>query len=152
MTVLADPTTSPYDLTRPGHINPLRALEGGVLRRAGHTEAAVDLCRMAGLRPTGVICEIVSEKDGNGMARLEELKVFAASTAWPSSRSPTSSPGAAAPRSRSSGSPRPRSRPRTASSARWATARSWTTPTTSRWCAATSVTGRTSWSGCTRSA
>jgi len=76
MTVLADPATSPYDLTRPGHINPLRALEGGVLRRAGHTEAAVDLCRMAGLRPAGVICEIVSEKDGHGMARLEELKVF----------------------------------------------------------------------------
>jgi 3,4-dihydroxy 2-butanone 4-phosphate synthase/GTP cyclohydrolase II len=78
MQVLADPATTPYDLTRPGHINPLRALEGGVLRRAGHTEAAVDLCRMAGLRPVGVICEIVSEKDGHDMARLDELKVFAA--------------------------------------------------------------------------
>jgi 3,4-dihydroxy 2-butanone 4-phosphate synthase/GTP cyclohydrolase II len=78
MQVLSDPATTPYDLTRPGHINPLRALEGGVLRRAGHTEAAVDLCRLAGLRPVGVICEIVSEKDGHGMARLDELKVFAA--------------------------------------------------------------------------
>jgi 3,4-dihydroxy 2-butanone 4-phosphate synthase/GTP cyclohydrolase II len=76
--VLADPVTSPYDLTRPGHVNPLRALEGGVLRRAGHTEAAVDLCRLAGLQPVGVICEIVSEKDEHGMARLDELKVFAA--------------------------------------------------------------------------
>jgi 3,4-dihydroxy 2-butanone 4-phosphate synthase / GTP cyclohydrolase II len=76
--VLADPATTPYDLTRPGHVNPLRALEGGVLRRAGHTEAAVDLCRLAGLAPVGVICEIVSEKDEHGMARLDELKAFAA--------------------------------------------------------------------------
>jgi 3,4-dihydroxy 2-butanone 4-phosphate synthase/GTP cyclohydrolase II len=76
--VLAGPATTPYDLTRPGHVNPLRALEGGVLRRAGHTEAAVDLCRLAGLPPVGVICEVVSEKDDNDMARLEELKVFAA--------------------------------------------------------------------------
>ncbi len=75
--VLADPTTGPYDLTRPGHVNPLRALDGGVLRRAGHTEAAVDLCRLAGLRPVGVICEVVSQKDDHGMARLEELKIFA---------------------------------------------------------------------------
>ncbi len=76
--VLADPETSPYDLTRPGHVNPLRALDGGVLRRAGHTEAAVDLCRLAGLRPVGVICEIVSQHDDHGMARLDELKEFAA--------------------------------------------------------------------------
>ena len=76
--VLADPTTTPYDLTRPGHVNPLRALDGGVLRRAGHTEAAVDLCRLAGLQPVGVICEVVSQKDDHGMARLDELKVFAA--------------------------------------------------------------------------
>ena len=75
--VLADPTTGPYDLTRPGHVNPLRALDGGVLRRAGHTEAAVDLCRLAGLRPVGVICEVVSQKDDHGMARLDELRVFA---------------------------------------------------------------------------
>jgi 3,4-dihydroxy 2-butanone 4-phosphate synthase/GTP cyclohydrolase II len=76
--VLADPATTPFDLTRPGHVNPLRALEGGVLRRAGHTEAAVDLCRLAGLAQVGVICEIVSEKDDHGMARLDELKAFAA--------------------------------------------------------------------------
>jgi 3,4-dihydroxy 2-butanone 4-phosphate synthase/GTP cyclohydrolase II len=78
MQVLADPASTAYDLTRPGHINPLRALEGGVLRRAGHTEAAVDLCRLAGLRPAGVICEIVSQKDESDMARLDELKTFAA--------------------------------------------------------------------------
>ena len=76
--LLANPSTSAYDLTRPGHVNPLRALDGGVLRRAGHTEAAVDLCRLAGLRPVGVICEVVSQKDEHGMARLDELKVFAA--------------------------------------------------------------------------
>jgi 3,4-dihydroxy 2-butanone 4-phosphate synthase/GTP cyclohydrolase II len=76
--VLADPATTPYDLTRPGHVNPLRALEGGVLRRPGHTEAAVDLCRMAGLQPVGVICEVVSQTDVHDMARLDELKAFAA--------------------------------------------------------------------------
>jgi 3,4-dihydroxy 2-butanone 4-phosphate synthase/GTP cyclohydrolase II len=79
MRVLADPATTPYDLTRPGHVNPLRALDGGVLRRAGHTEAAVDLCRLAGLQPVGVICEVVSETDAHDMARLDELKSFAAS-------------------------------------------------------------------------
>ncbi len=77
MRVLADPATAPHDLTRPGHVNPLRALEGGVLRRAGHTEAAVDLARLAGLRPAGVICEIVSQKDDHEMARLDELRGFA---------------------------------------------------------------------------
>ena len=76
--VLADPATTPYDLTRPGHVNPLRAMEAGVLRRAGHTEAAVDLCRLAGLQPVGVICEIVSQQDSHDMARLDELKDFAA--------------------------------------------------------------------------
>jgi len=75
--LLANPSTSAYDLTRPGHVNPLRALDGGVLRRAGHTEAAVDLCRLAGLQPVGVICEIVSQKDDHDMARLEELTAFA---------------------------------------------------------------------------
>src|SRR5256884_3479864 len=59
--LLADPDTSPYDLVRPGHVFPLRAKAGGVLRRPGHTEAAVDLARMAGLRAAGVICEIVQE-------------------------------------------------------------------------------------------
>jgi 3,4-dihydroxy 2-butanone 4-phosphate synthase/GTP cyclohydrolase II len=66
------------DFTRPGHVVPLRAKEGGVLRRPGHTEAAIDLATMAGLRPAGVLCEIVSQKDEGDMARREELEVFAA--------------------------------------------------------------------------
>lgn len=76
--LLADPDTKPTDFTRPGHVVPLRAKEGGVLRRPGHTEAAVDLARMAGLRPAGVLCEIVSQKDDGDMARREELEIFAA--------------------------------------------------------------------------
>jgi 3,4-dihydroxy 2-butanone 4-phosphate synthase/GTP cyclohydrolase II len=74
---LIDPTIRPGDLARPGHIHVLRAREGGVLKRAGHTEAAVDLARMAGLYPAGVLCELVTE-DGMGMARLPELERFAA--------------------------------------------------------------------------
>jgi len=68
---LADPSTRPEDLARPGHVHPLRAEEGGVLVRAGHTEAVVDLVRLAGLGSCGVLCEILSE-DGS-MARLPEL-------------------------------------------------------------------------------
>jgi 3,4-dihydroxy 2-butanone 4-phosphate synthase/GTP cyclohydrolase II len=68
---LVDPGTRPQDLARPGHIFPLRAARGGVLRRAGHTEAAVDLTRLAGLKPAGVLCEIMAE-DGS-MARVQEL-------------------------------------------------------------------------------
>ncbi len=71
---LVDPATRPADLQRPGHVFPLRAAPGGVLRRAGHTEAAVDLARLAGLAPAGVICEIVND-DGT-MARLPELAPF----------------------------------------------------------------------------
>ena len=71
-----DPATRPQDLGRPGHMFPLRAEEGGVLRRAGQTEAAVDLARMAGLYPAGVICEIMNE-DGT-MARVPDLMEFAA--------------------------------------------------------------------------
>ena len=73
--LLADPATRPEDLIRPGHIFPLKAKAGGVLRRAGHTEAAVDLMRLAGLQPVGVICEIMNP-DGT-MARRPELEVFA---------------------------------------------------------------------------
>ena len=73
--VLMDDASKPEDLVRPGHIFPLEAVEGGVLRRSGHTEAAVDLARMAGMKPAGVICEIMKE-DGD-MARLPELRVFA---------------------------------------------------------------------------
>src|SRR5574337_36047 len=72
---LVDPKTRPEDLTRPGHILPLRAMPGGVLRRAGHTEAAVDLARLAGCMPAGVICEVL-DQDG-GMARVPELMALA---------------------------------------------------------------------------
>ncbi|WP_308116982.1 bifunctional 3,4-dihydroxy-2-butanone-4-phosphate synthase/GTP cyclohydrolase II [Pseudonocardia sp. WMMC193] len=75
--LLAAATTQPSDLVRPGHVLPLRAREGGVLRRPGHTEAAVDLTRMAGLAPAGALCEIVSQKDDGEMARGDELQVFA---------------------------------------------------------------------------
>ena len=76
-TILAavDPNTKPSDLVRPGHVSPLRARDGGVLVRAGQTEAAVDLARIAGLQPAGVICEIMNE-DGS-MARVPELTKFA---------------------------------------------------------------------------
>ncbi|MEZ5211535.1 MULTISPECIES: bifunctional 3,4-dihydroxy-2-butanone-4-phosphate synthase/GTP cyclohydrolase II [unclassified Gordonia (in: high G+C Gram-positive bacteria)] len=74
---LAEADAQAHDFTRPGHVVPLRAKEGGVLRRPGHTEAAVDLARLAGLRPAGAICEIVSQKDEGHMAHLEELRVFA---------------------------------------------------------------------------
>ncbi len=70
-----DPRTRPQDLARPGHVFPLRAKKGGVLVRPGQTEAAVDIARMAGLYPAGVICEIMNE-DGT-MARLPELREFA---------------------------------------------------------------------------
>ncbi len=74
--VLVDSATEPYELSRPGHVFPLRAREGGVLTRPGHTEAAVDLARLAGLRPAGVISEVVND-DGT-MARLPQLVDFCA--------------------------------------------------------------------------
>ena len=74
--VILDPKTRQEDLTRPGHVFPLRAKEGGVLARAGQTEAAIDLARLAGLCPAGVICEIMNE-DGT-MARVPQLMAFAA--------------------------------------------------------------------------
>ncbi len=73
--VLAEPTAVPDDLVQPGHVFPLRAKPGGVLQRAGHTEAAVDLARLAGCRPVGVICEIMD--DSGEMARLPALVKFA---------------------------------------------------------------------------
>jgi 3,4-dihydroxy 2-butanone 4-phosphate synthase/GTP cyclohydrolase II len=72
---LVDPAAKPWDLARPGHIFPLRAMEGGVLRRAGHTEAVVDLARLAGLAPAGVLCEIMDD-DGT-MARVPRLSEIA---------------------------------------------------------------------------
>src|ERR1700751_2273576 len=71
---IANPKSSPDDLIQPGHVFPLRAKDGGVLRRAGHTEAAIDLARLAGLQPAGVLCEILHD-DGT-MARLPELMEF----------------------------------------------------------------------------
>jgi len=73
---LVDPMTRPDDLARPGHLHVLRSREGGVLKRAGHTEASVDLARLAGLAPAGVLCEVVTE-DGLGMARRPDLEAFA---------------------------------------------------------------------------
>jgi len=73
--IMAEPTAVPEDLVQPGHVFPLRARPGGVLQRAGHTEAAVDLVQLAGCRPIGVICEIMS--DDGSMARLPELVGFA---------------------------------------------------------------------------
>src|SRR5215510_14973400 len=72
--LLSDPKTLATDLVRPGHVFPLRYREGGVLRRAGHTEAAVDLARLAGLRPAGVLAEVVN--DDGSMARLPDLVRF----------------------------------------------------------------------------
>ena len=72
---LIDPNTKQQDLARPGHIFPLRAAENGILERQGHTEAAVDLCKLAGLYPAAVIAEIMNE-DGS-MAKLEDLERFA---------------------------------------------------------------------------
>ncbi len=72
---LINPKTKPSDLARPGHIFPLRAMEGGVLRRAGHTEASIDLCNLAGLYPSGVLCEILN--DDGSMARVPDLMQLA---------------------------------------------------------------------------
>jgi 3,4-dihydroxy 2-butanone 4-phosphate synthase/GTP cyclohydrolase II len=79
---LVDARTRPEDLARPGHLHVLRARDGGVLKRAGHTEASVDLARMAGLTPAGVLCEIVTE-DGMEMARRDDLEAFAATHGLP---------------------------------------------------------------------
>ena len=74
--VAVDPASTPADLVRPGHLNPLRARDGGVLRRVGHTETAVDLAKLAGLKPAGVLCEVMN---GDGtMAQRPELEKFAA--------------------------------------------------------------------------
>ena len=73
---LASPDSQPGEFTRPGHVVPLAARPGGVLERDGHTEAAIDLARLAGLRPAGVLCEIVSEDNPTDMARAEELRRF----------------------------------------------------------------------------
>mmetsp|Transcript_1126 Transcript_1126/g.1751 ORF Transcript_1126/g.1751 Transcript_1126/m.1751 type:complete len:404 (-) Transcript_1126:54-1265(-) len=76
MALLGNPKSKVDDFVRPGHVFPLRARENGVLARDGHTEAAVDLARLAGRDPSGVLCEIVSEENPTEMARLPELKTF----------------------------------------------------------------------------
>lgn len=73
---LADPSVRPVDFLRPGHLLPLRARDGGVLERRGHTEAGVDLCKLTGLAPVSVICELVREQDGL-MARRDDCLEFA---------------------------------------------------------------------------
>ncbi|NUS55037.1 MAG: 3,4-dihydroxy-2-butanone-4-phosphate synthase [Streptomycetaceae bacterium] len=73
--LLGAPTTQPDDLSRPGHVVPLRAVPGGVLARLGHTEATIDLARLAGCEPAGVLCEMVN--DDGSMMRLPELRAFA---------------------------------------------------------------------------
>ncbi len=73
--VLSDLKSEPRDLRRPGHIFPLKAQPGGVLKRAGHTEATIDLVKIAGLNPVGILCEII--RDDGQMARLNDLKIFA---------------------------------------------------------------------------
>ena len=75
ISVAIDPSSEKHDIVTPGHVFPLQARDGGVLVRAGHTEAAVDISRLAGLNPSGVICEIMNE-DGT-MSRLPELIKFA---------------------------------------------------------------------------
>ena len=77
MRMIADKTSRTDDFVRPGHIFPLIAQDGGVLKRPGHTEAAIDLTRLAGLAPSGVLCEICSD-DGRNMANLKELNRLAA--------------------------------------------------------------------------
>ncbi|QLQ80256.1 hypothetical protein HG537_0D02570 [Torulaspora globosa] len=74
---LADPAAKATDFLKPGHICPLRAADGGVLKRRGHTEAAVDLCKLSGLPPVGVICELVKDEDGS-MMRLDDCRDFGA--------------------------------------------------------------------------
>src|SRR5919202_4995291 len=75
VTKLADPTTGAEDFLKPGHIFPLRYRDGGVLKRAGHTEAAIDLARLAGLRPAGILAELTG--DDGSMMRMPELERFA---------------------------------------------------------------------------
>jgi len=74
---LASHTSQPTDFSRPGHMVPLRAREGGVLTRKGHTESAVDLCRLTGLPPAGLLCELVNDDPQGSMARRDDCRAFA---------------------------------------------------------------------------
>ncbi len=74
---LATPTSAPADFVRPGHIVPLRAREGGILTRRGHTESGVDLCALTGLPPAGVLCELVNDNAEGSMMRRDDCRAFA---------------------------------------------------------------------------
>ena len=149
--VAINPATVPSDLRRPGHIFPLRARPGGVLQRVGQTEASVDLARLAGLVPAGVICEILNP-DGS-MARRPELHEIAEQhgLTFITVAQLVALP-APAPSGWCTGSPRRGCRPSSASSGSSATGTTWTGPSTWRWSTATSPASRTCWCGCTRSA
>ena len=107
---LANGNMGASDFVRPGHVFPLIAREGGVLMRSGHTEAAVDLCKLANLPPVGVICELAND-DGTVMVGEQIKPASPQSTSCSASRSPTSSPTARRARSWSSASRPSRSRP-----------------------------------------
>lgn len=74
---LASPSSAAADFVRPGHLVPLRAREGGVLTRKGHTESALDLCLLTGQRPAGILCEIVNDDSEGTMARRDDCRTFA---------------------------------------------------------------------------
>ena len=149
--VLSDSATEPHDLTRPGHVVPLRALPGGVLRRPGHTEAAVDLARLAGLNAGRRALRAGQRRrvDDAG-ARVPRVRRRARPGDDLDRRPHRAPAGVRSPSS--SGPRRPCCRPCTASSARSATGAGWTASSTWRWCWARSATARTCSSGCTPSA
>jgi 3,4-dihydroxy 2-butanone 4-phosphate synthase/GTP cyclohydrolase II len=128
---LASPKTRPEELARPGHVFPLRAADQGVLSRAGHTEAALDLVRLAGLKPAAVLCEILSA-DGT-MARGPSSSASRGSTAIPSSRSGISSATGTGTNRWSSASRRRGSPHGSGISASWSTRAGSTAITTSLW-------------------
>jgi len=74
---LASPSSKPSDFSKPGHMVPLRARDGGVLTRRGHTETAVDLCKLVGLTPAGLLCELVNDDEQGTMARRDDCRAFA---------------------------------------------------------------------------
>ena len=148
--VAIDPSSSPRELVQPGHVFPLKAKSGGVLERVGQTEAAVDLARLAGLIPAGVICEIMND-DGT-MARVPDLGPYCERHGLKMITVADLVAYRRRTRSWSSGSSRPSCRPRSATSSPSATARWSTTSTTWRWSRARSTAPRTCSCACTPSA
>ena len=149
--VAIDPKSSPRDLVQPGHVFPLKAKPGGVLERTGQTEAAVDLARLAGLNPAGVICEIMND-DGT-MARVPRPRALlrAPRAEDDHGRRPDRLPAPPRPARRARRRHAPADRP-SATSTPSATARWSTTSTTSRWSRATWRAATTCSCACTRSA